>query len=443
MRRGLAHAMLALLLALGSGSLSAKENSDPEHDTLDRYQTAVKNLAAHAKAQLDQIDAETKKLGDRYATEIVGKPFYDESGVAYGGANTVCRQKHVLIAGVDSDDALLRSQTTRVSPTPLARGDFDRWLAQNYTKQIAFARRFVDDTAKSFADRIDEKRHELDAAAEKATSMRLGGEWRRQQYASIMRGLGPDDAMAAIYRAVIQELFGLIWLGESEIGGVTCLVQSELSEAEFAMEKKVADLSAQYTKLRRADRHQDADAAFESFRAANRSCAQGELHARDDAANRLRALRDRFFDERESWRKRMLAWRDEAIAAGPYATTEDVAISRVYDTPAALSAENIAAFRYGTVVPDYDAVVPGSYASKPTDVGRFPAILSRPRLPQNVAIDDSCLYAPKDADKDLADAKTVKYPDLETSGPFVLTIDSTGPRSSDEILPGAEESAGP
>jgi hypothetical protein len=53
------------------------------------------------------------------------------------------------------------------------------------------------------------------------------------------------------------------------------------------------------------------------------------------------------------------------------------------------------------------------------------------------------LRAPKDADKDLADARVVKYPDLETSGPFVLTIDSTGPRSGDEILPGAEENAGP
>ena len=443
MLRGLAAPIVVLLLALGSGSLSAKENSDPEHDTLDRYQTVVKNLAAHAKAQLDQVDAETKKLGDRFATEIVGKPLYDESGIGYGGGNTVCRQKHVLIAGVDSDDALLHAQTTPVTATPLARGDFDRWLAQNYTKQIAFARRFVDDTAKSFADRIDEKRHELDAAAEKASSMHLGGEWQRQQYASIMRGLGPDDAMGAMYHAVIQELFGLIWLGESEIGGVTCLIQSEFSQPEFATEKKVAELLSQYTKLYRADRHQEADAAFESFRAANRSCAQSELRARDDAANRLRGLRDRFFDERESWRKRMLAWRDEAIAAGPYATTEDVAISRVYDTPAALGAENVAAFRYGSVVPDYDAVVPGSYASKPPDAARFPAILSRPRLPQNVAIDDSCLYAPKDADKDLADARAVKYPDLETNGPFVLTIDSTGPRSSDEILPGAEEDAGP
>jgi hypothetical protein len=60
-----------------------------------------------------------------------------------------------------------------------------------------------------------------------------------------------------------------------------------------------------------------------------------------------------------------------------------------------------------------------------------------------VVIDAACLYAPKDADRDLAEANVVKYPDLETSGPFVLTIDSTGPRISDEILPGAEESAGP
>lgn len=443
MLRGLAAPIVVLLLALGSSSLSAKESSDPERDTLDRYQTVVKNLAAHAKAQLDQADAETKKLGDRFATEVVGKPLYDESGLGYGGGNTVCRQKHVLIAGAADDDAILRAQTTPVAATPLPRADFDRWLAQNYTKQVTFARRFVDDTAKSFAHRIDEKRRELDAAAEKANSMHLGSEWQRQQYSSIMRDLGPDDALGAIYHAVIQELFGLIWLGESEVGGVTCLIQSEFSQPEFTTEKKVAELLSQYTKLSRADRHQEADAAFESFRAANRSCAQGELRARDDAATRLRALRDRFFDERESWRKRMLAWRDEAIAAGPYAATEDVAISRVYDSPAALGGENIVAFRYGTIVPDYDAVVPGSYAAKPLDAARSPAVLSRPRLPQNVAIDDSCLYAPKDADKDLADAKSVKYPDLETSGPFVLTIDSAGPRSRDEILPGAEENAGP
>jgi len=148
-------------------------------------------------------------------------------------------------------------------------------------------------------------------------------------------------------------------------------------------------------------------------------------------------------DERERVRNNMLAWRDEAIALGPYVKTEDVAISRLYDTPAALSAENVAALHYGTVVPDYDAFVPGSYVRKLANAESFPAILSRDRLPLSVAIDTGCLYAPTDADRDLKEAYAAKYADLEADHPFLLTIDSSGPSISDEILPGAEENAGP
>jgi hypothetical protein len=294
MRRGIAHALLVLLLAVGSGSLAAKESGDPEHDTLDGYQKSVNALAARADAQLRQIEAETKTLADRFAAEIVGKPFRNQPRMAGDlGGDEVCRQKPVLIAGVDDDDAMLRERTTPTPTATLSRADFDRWFAQIYGKQIGFARRYVAESAKTFSDLIDEMRRELDTAAGKADTLRLGGDWKRQQYRSIMHDLAPDGALRTIYFAVIQEHFGLIWLGATEVGGVTCLMQSELSEPGFTAETKVAEVRRQFEKLFHADRHQEADAVAQSVRAAVRSCAAVALRARDDAAARMRVLRDR------------------------------------------------------------------------------------------------------------------------------------------------------